>query len=447
MERFEQLQQLIRNNQIGTLKMTLSDMNAADVAAFMEALDPERRLLVFRILPKDLSAAAFSYLPPDLQEHIVDAIPDQEVEQVMDRLFTDDAVNFLEEVPANIVKKVLRNVDGEKRARIQKFLNYPKDSAGSLMTSEFIELHDRLTVGEALRRVRQEGERMETVNTLYTIDNTHHLTGSLKLFDLIRNDESRRLSDIRSQQPLFVRTLEDQEEVARLFRKYDLSEMPVVDAEGRLVGLITVDDVMDVIQEENTEDMERMAAISPSEKPYLKTSAFEMAKKRIVWLLVLMISATVTGRIISGFEQVLQSVVILASFIPMLMDTGGNCGSQSSVMVIRGLALNEIGLRDVLRVLWKELKVSLLCGVVLAAINFGRILLFEPQAGPWVALAVSLSLLVTVVCSKCLGGLLPIAAKAVHLDPAVMASPLITTIVDAVSLVVFFTFSRMILGI
>ena len=420
MDRNERLQQLIRSNRLRELKADLSSWNPADVASFLEQLDGERRLLVFRVLPKDLAAAAFAYLPPEMEEQIVSAISDAEVGQVMDRLFTDDAVNFLEEVPANVVLRALRSVDKDTRERITRFLNYPKNSAGSLMTAEFIELHDRLTAREALDVVRREGSRMETVDVVYTIDDTRRLTGALRLFDLIRAREGLALRDIKRDQPVAAKTLEDQEDVARAFRRYDLTQMPVVDGEGRLVGIITADDVMDVIQQENTEDMERMAAMAPSEKPYLKTSPFALAKKRIVWLLVLMISATFTG---------------------------GNCGSQSSTLVIRGLALGEIRPRDALRVLNKELAVSLLCGATLAAVNFGRILLFEPQTGAAVALAVSLSLLVTVMVSKCLGGLLPIAAKAVHLDPAVMASPLITTVVDAVSLLVYFGFARAILGI
>ena len=447
MDRNERLQQLIRSNRLRELKADLSSWNPADIASFLEQLDGERRLLVFRVLPKDLAAAAFAYLPPEMEEQIVSAISDAEVGQVMDRLFTDDAVNFLEEVPANVVLRALRSVDKDTRERITRFLNYPKNSAGSLMTAEFIELHDRLTAREALDVVRREGSRMETVDVVYTIDDTRRLTGALRLFDLIRAREGLALRDIKRDQPVAAKTLEDQEDVARTFRRYDLTQMPVVDGEGRLVGIITADDVMDVIQQENTEDMERMAAMAPSEKPYLKTSPFALAKKRIVWLLVLMISATFTGGIINGFQEVLSSVVVLAAFIPMLMDTGGNCGSQSSTLVIRGLALGEIRPRDALRVLNKELAVSLLCGAALAAVNFGRILLFEPQTGAAVALAVSLSLLVTVMVSKCLGGLLPIAAKAVHLDPAVMASPLITTVVDAVSLLVYFGFARALLGI
>ncbi len=446
MEQFEQLVTLMEKNQIAALKKRLGGMNATDVAAFLENLDPEKRLLVFRVLPKDLAADAFTYLPAEMQQTIVETISDGEVSRLADELCLDDTVDFLEVVPANVVKKVLRNVDKETRERITEFLKYPKNSAGSLMTVEFVELHDRLTVGQALDTVRREGDQMETVDTLYTIDNTHHLTGTLTLLDLVRADSSRKISELKHAPAAVARTLEDQEEVAADFSKYDLSHMPVVDGEGRLVGLITVDDIVDVIQDENTEDMEKMAAMAPSEKPYLKTSPWDLAKHRILWLLALMLSATITGRIITGFEELLAQAVVLTAFIPMLMDTGGNCGAQSSTMVIRGLALGQIAPRDIGRVLWKELRVSIICGVMLGVVNFARILCFE-QVGAAVALAVSLSLVVTVICSKCVGGLLPILAKMVHLDPAVMASPLITTLVDTVSLLVFFSFSKMILGI
>ena len=298
MEQFEQLVTLMEKNQIATLKKRLGGMNATDVAAFLENLDPEKRLLVFRVLPKDLAADAFTYLPAEMQQTIVETISDGEVSRLADELCLDDTVDFLEEVPANVVKKVLRNVDKETRERITEFLKYPKNSAGSLMTVEFVELHDRLTVGQALDTVRREGDQMETVDTLYTIDNTHHLTGTLTLLDLVRADSSRKISELKHAPAAVARTLEDQEEVAADFSKYDLSHMPVVDGEGRLVGLITVDDIVDVIQDENTEDMEKMAAMAPSEKPYLKTSPWDLAKHRILWLLALMLSATITGHII-----------------------------------------------------------------------------------------------------------------------------------------------------
>ena len=317
MEQFEQLVTLMEKNQIATLKKRLGGMNATDVAAFLENLDPEKRLLVFRVLPKDLAADAFTYLPAEMQQTIVETISDGEVSRLADELCLDDTVDFLEEVPANVVKKVLRNVDKETRERITEFLKYPKNSAGSLMTVEFVELHDSLTVGQALDTVRREGDQMETVDTLYTIDNTHHLTGTLTLLDLVRADSSRKISELKHAPAAVARTLEDQEEVAADFSKYDLSHMPVVDGEGRLVGLITVDDIVDVIQDENTEDMEKMAAMAPSEKPYLKTSPWDLAKHRILWLLALMLSATITGRIITGFEELLAQAVVLTAFIPM----------------------------------------------------------------------------------------------------------------------------------
>ena len=438
--------ELVNENKITIFKNELSDYNAPDVAALMEELSEEKQLLVFRVLPKDLSAEVFAYLSPETQESIVRAISDKEVKQVMEELYLDDAVDFLDEMPANVVKKVLKNVNPDTREQITEFLKYPKNSAGSLMTVEFIELHDRLTAEEALQTIRLEGENMETVNTVYTIDNTHHLTGTVRLFDLIKHDGSTRLQDIRDERVVSVTTGEDQENVAKDFQKYDLSEMPVVDGENRLVGLITIDDVVDVIEAEATEDMEKMAAITPNDKPYLDTSPFALYRQRILWLMILMVSATITGRIITGFEQVLSSCVALTAFIPMLMDTGGNCGAQSSVMVIRGLALDEIGLKDTPKVLFKELRVALMIGITLGAINFVRILVFE-NVGVVVAGVVSLSLCVTVLCAKLVGGTLPILAKTVHLDPAVMASPIITTLVDMVSLSVFFTFAKMILKI
>ena len=305
MEQFEQLVTLMEKNQIAALKKRLGGMNATDVAAFLENLAPEKRLLVFRVLPKDLAADAFTYLPAEMQQTIVETISDGEVSRLADELCLDDTVDFLEEVPANVVKKVLHNVDKETRERITEFLKYPKNSAGSLMTVEFVELHDRLTVGQALDTVRREGDQMETVDTLYTIDNTHHLTGTLTLLDLVRADSSRKISELKHAPAAVARTLEDQEEVAADFSKYDLSHMPVVDGEGRLVGLITVDDIVDVIQDENTEDMEKMAAMAPSEKPYLKTSPWDLAKHRILWLLALMLSATITGRPVTGSVRVL----------------------------------------------------------------------------------------------------------------------------------------------
>jgi len=412
-------------------------MNEGDIADFMQDLEKEKTLLVFRLLPKDLFADVFSYMEPDRQQLIVESISDKEVQRVIDDLYMDDVVDFLEEVPANVVKRVLRTVDKETRKTILEYLQYPRDSAASLMTPEFVEFHERTKIVDALQMIRETAMEKETLDVIYVIDQTHHLTGFTTLYKLITADEQAQVADCMDKNVLSVHTLDDKEQVARTFTRYDLSAMPVVDHEGRLVGLITVDDIVDVIQDENTEDMEIMAAMTPSEKPYLKTSVFDLAKHRVLWLLILMVSATVTGRIISYYDGLLQTAVVLASFIPMLMDTGGNCGSQASVMVIRGLALGEVEMRDILRVLWKELRVGLLVGVVLSVVNFGRIMLFE-SVGTMVALTVSLSLFVTVVVAKCIGCSLPIVARRCGFDPAVMASPFITTIVDAISLVVFF---------
>lgn len=437
MERFEQLNTLLQSGNLTALRQALAGMNEVDIADFMQDLDKEKTLLVFRLLPKDLFADVFSYMEPDRQQLIVESISDKEVQRVIDDLYMDDVVDFLEEVPANVVKRVLRTVDKETRKTILEYLQYPRDSAASLMTPEFVEFHERTKIVDALQMIRETAMEKETLDVIYVIDQTHHLTGFTTLYKLITADEQAQVADCMDKNVLSVHTLDDKEQVARTFTRYDLSAMPVVDHEGRLVGLITVDDIVDVIQDENTEDMEIMAAMTPSEKPYLKTSVFDLAKHRVLWLLILMVSATVTGRIISYYDGLLQTAVVLASFIPMLMDTGGNCGSQASVMVIRGLALGEVEMRDILRVLWKELRVGLLVGVVLSVVNFGRIMLFE-GVDTMVALTVSLSLFVTVVVAKCIGCSLPIVARRCGFDPAVMASPFITTIVDAISLVVFF---------
>lgn len=446
MEMKERLQGLIEKNQLGMLRMRLEALHAPDVAELMEACTRERALLVFRLLPKERAAETFAYLPPERQQALIDAMRAGEVRQVMEHLASDDAADFLEEAPAGVVKKALDGADRERRAQLAALLRYPENSAGSLMTADFVELHDRLTVGQALDCVRKRGPRAENADVLYTIDNTRHLTGAVRLIDLVCAEQIHRVSDIRDARVVSVGTQVDQEEVAAAFRRYDVAQMPVVDSEGRLVGMITVDDVLDVIEREDTEDMEIMAAITPQEKPYLSIGPLQLAKSRIIWLLVLMISATISGRIISAFEQVLQSAVMLTAFIPMLMDTGGNCGSQASVMVTRGLALGEILPKDALRVLWKELRVSLIVGSALAAVNFARILLFE-GVGAQVALVVSLSLLATVICAKCAGALLPLLAKQCRLDPAVMASPLITTLVDTASLLVYFCFAKAMLGL
>ena len=441
-----EIKKLIESNKLLELSEYLQEMNAVDIATNMTELDDRDLVLLFRILSKDLSAEVFSYLNKELQQRIIESINDREVMQIVDKLFLDDTVDFIEEMPANIVKKVLRNASPKKRELINQFLNYQDDSAGSMMTIEFVDLKEEMTVKEAIEHTRKTGMNKETIETCFIIDKERHLKGTLGLRELILNDESCSVHELMETNVISVKTNEDQEQVAPLFKTYDLVSMPVVDKENRLVGIITIDDVVDIIEQENTEDFQKMAAMEPNEEPYLKTPIFSLAKHRIIWLLVLMISATVTGRIIQGFEEVIQSVVILASFIPMLMDTGGNAGSQSSTLIIRGLALGEITTNDYLKIMFKELRVGFIVAIVLAFVNFLRIILFE-RVDMMVALTVCGSLFCTVIIAKVVGGLLPIIAKKLKFDPAIMASPLITTIVDAFALFIYFMLAQLLLGI
>ena len=441
-----EIKKLIERNKLLELSEYLQEMNAVDIATNMTELDDRDLVLLFRILSKDLSAEVFSYLNKELQQRIIESINDREVMQIVDKLFLDDTVDFIEEMPANIVKKVLRNASPKKRELINQFLNYQDDSAGSMMTIEFVDLKEEMTVKEAIEHTRKTGMNKETIETCFIIDKERHLKGTLGLRELILNDESCSVHELMETNVISVKTNEDQEQVAPLFKTYDLVSMPVVDKENRLVGIITIDDVVDIIEQENTEDFQKMAAMEPNEEPYLKTPIFSLAKHRIIWLLVLMISATVTGRIIQGFEEVIQSVVILASFIPMLMDTGGNAGSQSSTLIIRGLALGEITTNDYLKIMFKELRVGFIVAIVLAFVNFLRIILFE-RVDMMVSLTVCGSLFCTVIIAKVVGGLLPIIAKKLKFDPAIMASPLITTIVDAFALFIYFMLAQLLLGI
>ena len=441
-----EIKKLIERNKLLELSEYLQEMNAVDIATNMTELDDRDLVLLFRILSKDLSAEVFSYLNKELQQRIIESINDREVMQIVDKLFLDDTVDFIEEMPANIVKKVLRNASPKKRELINQFLNYQDDSAGSMMTIEFVDLKEEMTVKEAIEHTRKTGMNKETIETCFIIDKERHLKGTLGLRELILNDESCSVHELMETNVISVKTNEDQEQVAPLFKTYDLVSMPVVDKENRLVGIITIDDVVDIIEQENTEDFQKMAAMEPNEEPYLKTPIFSLAKHRIIWLLVLMISATVTGRIIQGFEEVIQSVVILASFIPMLMDTGGNAGSQSSTLIIRGLALGEITTNDYLKIMFKELRVGFIVAIVLAFVNFLRIILFD-RVDMMVALTVCGSLFCTVIIAKVVGGLLPIIAKKLKFDPAIMASPLITTIVDAFALFIYFMLAQLLLGI
>lgn len=440
------IEEMITKNKLLELSEFLQELNVVDVATYLMELEDQDLILVFRVLAKDRAADVFSYLDKDYQQRIIESITDLEVKQIVDKLFLDDTVDFLEELPANIVKKVIRNSSPEKRMLINQFLNYKEHSAGSIMTIEFVDLVEEMTVAQAIEHTRKTGTNKETLDMCFIIDHSRHLKGTIMLKDLILSQDEVLIEDIMDTHIISVRTSVDQEEVAYLFKTYDLVAMPVVDNENRLVGMITIDDVVDIIEQENTEDFQKMAAMEPNDEPYLKTSAFQLAKHRIVWLLVLMISATITGRIIQGFEEVIQSVVILASFIPMLMDTGGNAGSQSSTLIIRGLALGEITIKDYLKVMFKELRVGIIVATVLSIVNFLRIYFFE-RADVMVGLTVCGSLFCTVIIAKVVGSILPIIAKKLKFDPAIMASPLITTIVDAFALVIYFMLARTLLGI
>ena len=446
---YEMLSELVENRDYKALKEHLIDMAYPDIAEFIMGLDDEKIVVtVFRILPKDISADVFAYLDSDSQETIVRLITDKEIERLMDDLYVDDAVDFLEEVPAGVVRRVLANTDKETREIINRFLEYPDTSAGSIMTIEMVELHDRLTVGEAIKSIRRSGVDKETIYTCYVIDDSRHLVGTIPLRRLILNDEDTPLTEIMAddEQLISVQTLDDREEVASIAKKYDLLSVPVVDKEERLVGIITIDDIVDIIDEEATEDFEKMALLRPSDDEYLKTNVFTLAKNRIVWLLVLMISATFTGQIIEGFEAKLATIAGLTACIPMLMDTGGNSGNQVSTLVIRGLALGEIQIKDYFKVLWKEIRVSVMVGITLALANAARMIILRIVTGGDtsndVILVVCLSIVAAVMVAKVIGCTLPIIAKLLKLDPALMAGPMITTLVDAVSLLIYFSFAN-----
>lgn len=442
----EHILELISENKFTEARHELEDMNIVDIAQLFEEIDQHQMIKFFRILPKDIAADVFSYIPTELQAFIIQSITDFEIKHIIDDLFFDDTVDLIEEMPAVVVKKVLKNTDENMRKLINQFLNYPEESAGSVMTIEFVDLKKEMTVKQALEHIKKTGIDKETINTCYVIDGNRKLEGIVSIRRLILSEENDLVEDIMNTDIIYIHTYDDQEKIAMLFKKYDLLSMPVVDNEIRLVGIITVDDVVDIIDMENTEDIHKMAAMAPSEEEYLKTSVFRLAKNRIVWLLVLMISATITGNIIAKFQNVLQTVVILATYMPMLMNTSGNAGSQSSTLTIRGLALGEISSGDVLRILWKEFRVSIIVGVVLAGVNFLRIIIFDGVSIS-IGLVVCISLFFTVIMAKMVGGLLPIVAQKLKLDPAIMASPLISTICDAVSLTIYFTMSTFLLGI
>lgn len=438
-ELFDFLNQLMDSGEYVRLKEELNSEQPANVAEYFEELTAEKQLFVFRLLTKDMAADVFSYMDSNTQEHIVHSITDREVRNIVDEMFLDDTVDFLEEAPANLVKKVLRNTDVETRKLINRFLNYPENSAGSLMTIEFVMLRSNTTVGNAMREIKQTGTDKETIYTCYVIDEHRKLIGVVPLRTLICAADDNTIDELMQDDVVSVLTTDDQEEVANSFKKYNWMALPVTDTEGRLVGIITVDDIVDVIEQETTEDMEKMAALLPSDDEYLKTPVVVLAKNRIVWLSVLMISGTLSSFVVSSYNGLLEAAVVLSGFIPIITGTGGNAGSQASTMIIRGMALGEIETRDVLRVVWKEIRVGVLCGVALGLINMAKMTLINRDTGFWINLSVSLSMGAVVVLSKTIGCLLPILAKTMKLDPAMMAGPLISTVVDAVALVIYFS--------
>ncbi|MEA4932810.1 MAG: magnesium transporter [Lawsonibacter sp.] len=444
---------LVVRKQFRRLKDLLSEMNEVDIAEFLDEVEPEQQAVIFRLLPKDMAADVFTYLEDSQdQEKLIGALSDKELREVLDELYLDDTVDIIEDMPANVVSRILHNTDSSTRSQINQLLNYPKDSAGSIMTTEFVYLHPDATVAESFARIRKVGLDKETVYTCYVTKN-RVLLGVVTVKTLLLSPYETRIGDIMVTNVLSVKTQEDKEDVAQMFSKYDLSALPVVDGEDRLVGIITFDDAMDVIEAETTEDFEKMAAILPSDKSYLKAGVFETWRSRIPWLLMLMLSATFTGLIITHFETALAACVVLTSFIPMLSGTGGNSGSQSSVAVIRALSLGEVEFTDILLVVWKEVRVAVLCGLCLGGANFikmlvvDRWLLHNTQVTPVVALVVCLTLVCTVVCAKVVGCTLPMAAEKVGIDPAVMAAPFISTVVDALSLLIYFGIATRILGI
>ena len=438
----EKWQELIEKGQYILLREELNEENPANVAEFLEELPADKQLFLFRLLSKDMAAEAFSFLDNDTQEMLVTSITDTEVRNIVDNMYLDDTIDFLEEAPANLVSKVLRNTDRETRALINRFLHYPENSAGSLMTVEFVHLSKTMTAKRAMEIIRKNGLDKETIYTCYVIDDKKHLVGVLPLRTLLFADEDKLVEELMEEDVISIATLDDQEEAANLFRKYSFISLPVVDGENRLVGIITVDDIVDVIDEETTEDMEKMAALLPSDEEYLKTPVTKLARNRIVWLCVLMISGTLSSAIISGYDAILSQAVQLAAFIPVLTGTGGNAGSQTSATIIRGMSLGDIRPRDIVRVMGKEIQVGMICGVLLAALNFVKQTIFSPSTDIMVDLTVSVSMGFVVVVAKAMGCVLPIGAKVCKLDPAIMAGPLITTVVDAVALVIFFNVAQ-----
>lgn len=438
----QEIQELIQNAKYKELKLVLEPINEVDIADLFEELSKEQVIIVFRLLNKEKAADVFAYLEREHQQFIIESISDKEINNIIDELFIDDTVDFLEEMPASVIKKVLKNTDEETRKTLNQFFTYKDYSAGSIMTIEYVDLKKHMKVKDAIDHIRKTGVDKETINNCYVIDKNRKLEGIVSIRRLILSDEEALISDIMETSIIKAVTTDDQEEIADLFKKYDLTMIPVVDTENCLVGIVTVDDIIDVIEQENTEDFQKMAAMTPSDETYLKTSALIMAKNRIMWLLVLMISATFTGLVIKRFEALLSTMVILATYIPMLMGTGGNAGSQSSTLIIRSIALGEVEFSDLPKVIFKEFKVSFIVGSVLALTNFVRIILLD-HTEIHIAMIISFSLFLTILLAKVIGSTLPLLAKRIGIDPAILASPLISTLVDATSLIIYFSMASM----
>ena len=442
----EELGELLESKQFAKLHTVIAEANEMDVAIFMEGLSPAKTAMCFRTLPKDQASDVFANLEPETQQIVIDSITDQEIGEIIDDLFVDDAVDMLEEMPASVVKRVLKNAKPETRKLINQFLQYPEDSTGSIMTAEFMDLKKHMTVRDAIEWIRKRGEDSEQIYTCYVTDSTRVLQGVVTVRELLLSSDDTLIEDIMETDIITAATLDDKEESAQTMMKYDFIAMPVVDREGRLVGIITADDVMDVIEEEATEDMEKMAAIAPSDHPYLKTSVFELAKNRIVWLLFLMISAMFTGSILNHYETAFVAFPLLVTCMPMLTGTAGNAGSQASTLIIRGMSVGDIQLKDCMRVALKELRVAILCGLVLCVVNTIRMLFTYPGEAT-ITIVVSLSLFLILIIAKFIGSLLPMLAKLIHVDPAIMASPLISTIMDSVSMLLYFNIARVLLHV
>lgn len=441
----DEITKLLEEKKYNVLKEKLKEINSADIPPLLEELDKESVVKLFRILPKEQAGEAFSYMEPYMKEKLIQDLTDAELKGILNELFMDDTVDLIEEMPSNVVKKILKVVNAKDRKIINELLQYPEDSAGSIMTTEFIDLKETMTVEQALQRIRDIGIDSETIYNCYVLNRNRVLLGMINIKEILISKKEQIIKDLMTTNVISVNTLEDQEDVAKIFDKYDMYALPVVDTENRLVGIITVDDAINVLQDETAEDFEKMAAMSPNEKGYFETSVFKHAKNRIVWLLVLMLSSAITGGIITNYEEAFAAVPLLVAFIPMIMGTGGNCGSQSSTLIIRGLATDEIELKDLFKALWKEFRVSIIVGVVLAIVNGIRIIIQYNDLQ--LAIVIGLTLIATVALSKALGCLLPMFAKKLKLDPAIMATPLITTLVDIFSILVYFQIATAIMHI